>query len=77
MVSRRKDGNHARYAVSDPSVFDLCEQVCGSVRRQLDELDAILQPVLITIGTIPGEGCGQRLMCSGVVTETVIRTYVR
>jgi DNA-binding transcriptional ArsR family regulator len=44
MVSRRKDGNHARYAISDPSVFDLCEQVCGGVRRQLDELDAILQP---------------------------------
>ena len=27
IVSRRKDGNHARYAISDPSVFELCEQV--------------------------------------------------
>jgi DNA-binding transcriptional ArsR family regulator len=44
MVSRVKDGNHARYSVSDPSVFDLCEQVCGGVRRQLQELEAILQP---------------------------------
>jgi DNA-binding transcriptional ArsR family regulator len=44
MVSRRKDGNLARYSISDPSVFDLCEQVCGGVRRQLDVLDAILQP---------------------------------
>ena len=43
MVSRRKDGNHARYSIGDPSVFDLCEQVCGGVRRQLDALDAILQ----------------------------------
>jgi DNA-binding transcriptional ArsR family regulator len=43
MVSRRKDGNHARYSISDPSVFDLCEQVCGGVRRQVDELDALLQ----------------------------------
>ncbi len=42
MVSRRKVGNHAQYSISDPSVFDLCEQVCGGVRRQLDELDAIL-----------------------------------
>lgn len=44
MVSRAKDGNHARYAISDPSVFDLCEQVCGGVRRQLADLETILQP---------------------------------
>ena len=43
MVTRRKDGNHARYAISDPSVFELCDQVCGSVRRQVSELEAILQ----------------------------------
>jgi DNA-binding transcriptional ArsR family regulator len=45
MVSRAKDGNHTRYSISDPSVFDLCDQVCGGVRRQLQELDAILQPI--------------------------------
>src|SRR5450755_1148957 len=44
MVSRTKDGNHARYAISDPSVFELCDQMCGSVRRQMTELGAILQP---------------------------------
>jgi hypothetical protein len=27
-------------------VFELCEQVCGGVRRQLDELDAVLHPIL-------------------------------
>ena len=43
MVARTKQGNHARYAISDPSVFELCDQVCGGVRRQLHELDAILQ----------------------------------
>src|SRR2546429_4150921 len=37
MVARTKDGNHARYSISDPSVFELCEQVCGGVRRQLQE----------------------------------------
>ena len=43
MVSRTKQGNHARYAISDPSVFELCDQVCGGVRRQLQGLEAILQ----------------------------------
>ena len=44
MVSRTKDGNHTRYAIADPTVFELCDQVCGGVRRQLRELEAILQP---------------------------------
>jgi DNA-binding transcriptional ArsR family regulator len=44
MISRTKDGNHTRYAISDPDVFELCDQVCGGVRRQLQELEAILQP---------------------------------
>ena len=42
MVSRTKQGNSVRYAISDPAVFELCEQVCGSVSRQLRDLDAIL-----------------------------------
>ena len=42
MVTRTKDGNHARYSIADEGVFELCEQVCGGVRRQLDELDALL-----------------------------------
>ena len=42
MVTRTKQGNHARYAISDPSVFALCDQVCGGVRRQLKDLKAIL-----------------------------------
>jgi DNA-binding transcriptional ArsR family regulator len=44
MVTRTKDGNHARYSIADQGVFELCEQVCGSVRRQVDELGALLQP---------------------------------
>jgi DNA-binding transcriptional ArsR family regulator len=43
MVSRTKEGTHSRYAISDPGVFELCEQVCGGVRRQLQQLDSILQ----------------------------------
>jgi DNA-binding transcriptional ArsR family regulator len=45
MVSRTKHGTQAMYAISDPSVFELCDQVCGGVRRQLRDLEAILQPV--------------------------------
>ncbi len=44
MVSRTKRGTSVVYAISDPSVFELCDQVCGGVRRQLTELEAILQP---------------------------------
>ena len=44
-AGRTKDGNHTRYSISDPSVFDLCDQVCGGVRRQLSELEAILHPI--------------------------------
>jgi DNA-binding transcriptional ArsR family regulator len=43
MVSRTKDGNHTRYSISDPDVFELCDQVCGGVRRRLEELETILQ----------------------------------
>jgi len=42
MVSRRKEGNFSLYAVAEEGVFDLCEQICGGIRRQLDELDALL-----------------------------------
>jgi hypothetical protein len=44
MVARAKDGTQVRYSIGDPSVFELCDQVCGGVRRQLQELEAILQP---------------------------------
>jgi len=44
MVTRIKDGNHVRYSIAAEGVFELCEQVCGGVRRQLDELDAVLSP---------------------------------
>ena len=42
LVARRKDGNFARYEIADESVFELCEQVCGGLRRQLDEMNAVL-----------------------------------
>jgi DNA-binding transcriptional ArsR family regulator len=43
MVSRSKHGTSACYAIADEQVFELCEQVCGGLRRQLAELDEVLQ----------------------------------
>ncbi|NLT06266.1 MAG: winged helix-turn-helix transcriptional regulator [Solirubrobacterales bacterium] len=42
MVSRAREGNFTRYAIADPTIFDLCEQVCGGLRQQLSDLDSIL-----------------------------------
>jgi DNA-binding transcriptional ArsR family regulator len=42
LVSRSKEGNFSRYEIADQSVFDLCDQVCGGLRRQLDELNRML-----------------------------------
>ena len=35
LLSRRKDGLSVYYAIADPSIFDLCEHVCGSLQRRL------------------------------------------
>ena len=43
IVTRAKHGNHARYSIADEGVFELCEHVCGGLRRQIVELDAMLQ----------------------------------
>jgi DNA-binding transcriptional ArsR family regulator len=42
MVRRVKDGTRAYYSIADETLFDLCEQVCGSLRRQVAQLDALL-----------------------------------
>ena len=43
MVTRAREGNFARYRITDESVFELCETVCGGLRRQLDELSTVLE----------------------------------
>jgi DNA-binding transcriptional ArsR family regulator len=43
MVSRTKQGTSSVFAIADESVFELCEHVCGGLRRQLSELDTLLQ----------------------------------
>ena len=34
LVSRRKEGLQVFYAIADPSIFQLCELVCGSIDQQ-------------------------------------------
>lgn len=43
IVDRRKQGNFSVFSIADPTVFALCEEVCGGLRRQLDELGALLE----------------------------------
>jgi DNA-binding transcriptional ArsR family regulator len=45
IVSRRREGTRSIYAVTDDSPFALCEIVCGGLRRQVSELDALLAGV--------------------------------
>lgn len=43
LVRRVKEGTRAYYSIADPGLFELCELVCGSLRRQVAELDTLLQ----------------------------------
>ena len=42
IVGRRKDGNLVRHRIVDETVFALCEEVCGSLQRRLDDLNALV-----------------------------------
>jgi DNA-binding transcriptional ArsR family regulator len=44
IVARRKQGTRAVYAISDQTVFDLCETVCGSLQQSVSELAMLLEP---------------------------------
>ena len=43
MVARTKRGTSSLYSIVDQGVFELCEQVCGGLRRQIAELEGIVQ----------------------------------
>lgn len=42
LVTRHKEGTRTRYEIADPGVFELCEQVCGGLRRRLGDLEDAL-----------------------------------
>jgi ArsR family transcriptional regulator len=35
VLARRKDGLQVFYSIADPTIFKLCELVCGSLEKQL------------------------------------------
>jgi DNA-binding transcriptional ArsR family regulator len=43
ILSRRKHGTYAYYSIADEGVLGLCEQVCGSLQRQVAELTALVE----------------------------------
>jgi DNA-binding transcriptional ArsR family regulator len=42
VVLRRRDGTRVLYSIADDSVFEMCDTVCGGLRRQVADLDALL-----------------------------------
>jgi DNA-binding transcriptional ArsR family regulator len=51
IVSRRKDGNRVVYEISDPTVFALCESVCGGLQQQVAELARLLEGPIAVEGS--------------------------
>lgn len=45
IVGRRKQGTSAYYSIADEAVLALCEEVCGSLQRQLAELNGLVEGV--------------------------------
>lgn len=43
IVARRKQGNFAYYRIVDEGVFSLCEDVCGSLRQQVESLRELVE----------------------------------
>jgi len=37
ILGRRKEGLNVYYHIADAGIFDLCEQVCGSLQRRLGD----------------------------------------
>ena len=44
VVARRKEGNFVFYRVVDDQIWELCDDVCGSVERQLTSRLDTLRP---------------------------------
>lgn len=42
IVSRRKDGGFSYYAIADQSVLRMCDEVCGTLQRQVAELHELI-----------------------------------
>jgi len=45
LVNRERSGTQVLCSIADPAVFELCDHVCGGLRRELDELGRALEGV--------------------------------
>jgi DNA-binding transcriptional ArsR family regulator len=45
IVGRRRKGNYVFYSIVDEGVFALCEDVCGSLREQIESLRRVVLAV--------------------------------
>ena len=59
ILSRRKDGTRVLYAISDDSVFALCETVCGSLHETIGELAALLDSATAPSAAVDAEASRQ------------------
>ena len=44
LLGRRKEGLQVFYSIADPSIFKLCELVCGSLEKQLTKQAGAFAP---------------------------------
>ena len=42
IVSRRREGSYSRYAIEDETVVRMCDEVCGTLQRQIAELHELV-----------------------------------
>lgn len=42
IVARRKQGSFSRYSIEDQSVLRMCDEVCGTLQRQIAELHELI-----------------------------------
>ncbi len=43
IVSRRRSGSYAVYTIQDESLLKVCDEVCGALRKQISNLNDILE----------------------------------
>ncbi|MBA2239823.1 MAG: helix-turn-helix transcriptional regulator [Solirubrobacterales bacterium] len=43
MVTRRREGSRALYQIADPTLIELCDEVCAGLRDQLRELSSVIE----------------------------------
>jgi DNA-binding transcriptional ArsR family regulator len=43
LLQRRKQGLNVYYSIADPSIFNMCDMVCGSLKKHLDAQSQMLR----------------------------------